>query len=326
MFIVSKAFVKPLITLVVLAIVGLSALALQVNFDWNPHYALSEILFLIFTGMTVYVGSAISSRILPRLHRLEEHIWGPAPDERNPVLPLRIGDHQWLSIGVLGILVGLAALYTHVISYVPWKGFILYIYFFSIFLNFMVVGAVVGLYGLALIWLVRLPNQEVNIKPFEWRPEVIAEAANIYLLITLFGVGLYLLGLLAIWVSPGGAFYFAGRGIVRTLWILPLAAGVAGYFCLTQFFTHRIIQNSKSSRLKYLRTLRNDAFSQWEERHRAEDAEMVNFLTRTIDDVSKEGTWPSNIPKLLSVLIPIFIPALKQIVKLFNFIFGGNGS
>lgn len=319
---VALAFARPKTTVAVLAVVGLAALALQAAFEWLPRFAVSQVLFLLFACMAVYAGWAISSRVLPQLQQVEEHLLSATAGRQASCLPAQIGEGLWLVILFTGVLVAIAAVYTHAVAGIPWTGLVRAVYFVSVFMNFWVLGAVIGLYGLALRWLWRLSWAGVSVTPFGWRPEIIAAAARTYLQITVIGIALYLLGLIAVWQSPGGRIFFAEGALVRELWILPLAIGVAGYFLVTQYLTHRILRNAKSARLAYLRARRNEAFSCWEEKRRAEDTEAFSFLSRALDEVSREGTWPLNLPRLVSVLIPVFVPAGKEIVELIGTVFG----
>ena len=91
MRIVAEVLARPSVTVAVLTIIGLTALVLQVIFEWFPAFARSELLFLLFACMGVDAGSAVSSRVLPRLHRLEEHLGGSTGGTGSSDLPQEIG-------------------------------------------------------------------------------------------------------------------------------------------------------------------------------------------------------------------------------------------
>ena len=119
MIIIAKAFAKPIVTSVILTTVGLTGLVLQAIFEWYPSFALSEILFIAFACIAVYAGSIISFRVLPRLHMLDEHVTGSSKSDKDPSLSFIIEKHQWIALGVIGVLVGLAALLTHDVARIP---------------------------------------------------------------------------------------------------------------------------------------------------------------------------------------------------------------
>ena len=162
-----------------------------------------------------------------------------------------------------------------------------------------------------------------NVKPINWQRQAITCLANDYLLITAIGVILYLLAIVGVWLDPAGARHIQLGGPVRNLWILPIAMCITAYFCLVQFFLHRIVYRIKDARISVLREKQQVAFDSWEETREKCHADDVAFLDKLIENVSKEESWPFDLPKAATILLPVFLPATKEIVGLFSVMFKG---
>jgi hypothetical protein len=309
------------------AVLGLSALgiiniALQAAFDWHVDFVASEVVLQIFACTSLFAGNFIVCSLSKSL--LETSVAIQNTDLRRPSkAEILSGNLQTVILVFLGSAVGACSVYTQIQLGLPWSGLVLLVCVGTAFLNCSLVGIVLGLYCLALSALFDLSNAHLDVRPLNWQPQAMRRLANDYLSLIGIGVVLYLLACLAVWISPGGVWFLAHRGPIRNLWILPMAACVTGYFCLTQFLLHRITYKVKENRITYLREKQQMAFDKWEEGEDKLHAESVEFLGKLIEDVSKEGTWPFDLPKAATILLPVLIPATKQISAIFEVVFKG---
>lgn len=313
-------FRNPRRTVFCLVALGLTSIGTQVIFQWYPDFVASELVFDVFASVSVFAGSLIIYW-LPRSLLKAQRLLLESVETQSAGSTIPSGDRRAIALLLLGLVVGLVASYTHFQVGLPWSGLILGLYLGSVFLNFFCVGVVGGLYCVALWRLIELSNTHLDTRPLKWQPQAVQGLSNDYLLIIGVGVLLYLLAILGVWISPGSSGFFAYGGPVRNLWILPLASCIAVYFCFAQIVLHRIAYNAKDAQVSSLREKQQVSFRKWEENGDKSHAEAVEFLDKRIENLSKQGTWPFNLPKAASILLPVFLPAAKQIIGIFDVLF-----
>jgi len=303
-----------------LSVLGIINIALQAAFDWHVDFVASEVVLLIFACVSLFAGNLIVCSLSKSLLQTSVAIQNTEVC-RSSKAEILSGNLPAIILVFLGSAVGACSVYTQIQLGLPWSGLVKLVYVGTAFLNSSLVGIVLGLYCLALSALFDLSNAHLDVRPLNWQSQAVSRLANDYLSLIGVGVVLYLLACLAVWMSPGGGWFLAHGGPIRNLWILPMAACVTGYFCFTQFLLHRITFKAKENRIAYLREKQQIAFDSWEEGGEKPHAESVEFLGKLIEDVSKEGTWPFDLPKAATILLPVLIPATKQISGIFEILF-----
>lgn len=183
----------------------------------------------------------------------------------------------------------------------------------------MVSGTTICLYSIALLRLIQWSSVQEDPDLFDWKSAKIATLSNEYLQIFLVGVATYLLALRGVWVITESLI--KDSGIVRDFWIIPIAILVAIYFLLTQYSFNRKYSSIKHSRLEKLRHLQQEAFDRWNSNHNKEDADAVLFIGELIEKVEHEKTWPLDVPRMLTVLVPVFAPTLGEVAEIFSLLF-----
>ena len=310
-------FSHPKLSLGVVSALVILNFASQRLFDWHPLYVSSELAFSMLTIFMAGTASILYQTFISLSHIIEKIVRSPHGDTSTwfnaQILDIFSGERAY-AIMIILIIGGLVT--TNEV-YVPWTGFVRFVYFLLTGIQFGIMGVIGWSFWGLIIFLHRLSTFNVKYEPFLWLDEEIKQLHNVYL--RTFGIGtiIYLNAVVGIWLSPGGLRFIQNSSLIR-LWVFPLAAIVIVYFLAIQYYIHRIMTNYKQMAITNINKLIKEAFDVWQADESVEKIKLVSELLSWKDILNREREWPLNLVPVLTIISGLLLPTIKTIMELFT--------
>ncbi len=301
-----------LVSLTVL-LLGTGALLLQRISEWRADYAPAQIVLTVLAAFL----PLLTNFMLKRLNAAKSLVVGmsASPESAsvwwNHALDSTFGGLRPYILGSLLVIVGIPTIKW---SWVPWSGGVLFVYYLSSALLLFLTGVAGWAFLRLLMSLHQLSRVGIRILPFAWPQAEIGAIHGILMQIFTGGLLAYLLAVLGIWLSPGGAWFLTNGPV--SLWVLPLAATVVLFFGAVEYYIHALLEKSKRERLRQLSEIIQENFLRWRQSENKEDAAAVTEVLKWRDAIRAERTWPLDVLSMTSVVVGVLIPAAKALKEL----------
>ena len=128
-------FKHPRVVLLGLSLLGAINVALQAAFDWHVDFVASEVVFVIFTWISLFAGHLIVYGLPKSLFEISVAIQNTAarPSSRADFL---LGNLHTVALISLGFAVGAGSVFTNIQLGLPWSGLVLFVYLGTVFIGF----------------------------------------------------------------------------------------------------------------------------------------------------------------------------------------------
>ncbi|MFY9821318.1 MAG: hypothetical protein WAM82_08045 [Thermoanaerobaculia bacterium] len=296
------------------AMLGALALGLQRATQWVDGFIAAQVVFVLLAAYFPLLLRFMFERLNRIAYFIEQISASPESDLpwwKNVVGSMFGGWPPYL----LGILLMAGGLPTIRWAGVPWSGLNLLIYDVAS-------GAVLFLAGVSGWAFIRLLSSlrglsalSLRVLPFYWPQAEIAAIHRMLMQVFAGGLVAYFLGVLGIGLSPSGVWYLF-HGVVGG-WILPLSMAVVLFFIAIEYHIHRLLEAVKRERLRQLSLTLQGRYEHWSQLGDKESAAAVTEVLKWCDSVRAEKSWPLDFVAMVSIIVGIFIPAVKSIKELF---------
>jgi hypothetical protein len=301
-----------LVSLTVL-ISGAGALLSQRVSEWRADYVPAQI---VLTMLAAFL-PLLTSFMFKRLKAAKSLIVGmsASPESTSSwwdhALDCTFGGLRPYILGALLVIVGIP---TIMWSWVPWSGWVLFVYYLSSALLLFLTGVAGWAFLRLLMSLHQLSKIGLKVLPFIWPQAEIGAIHGMLMQIFAGGLLAYLLAVFGIWSSPGGAWFLTSGPV--GLWVIPLAATVVLFFGAVEYYIHALLEESKRERLRQLSEIIQEKFLRWRESGSKEDGAAVTEVLKWRDAIQAERSWPLDVLSMISVVVGVFIPAAKALKEL----------
>lgn len=246
----------------VLAFTWLGSLLAQRRGDWHPEFVPSEFVF-VFLGLSAVVATLVLRNCLDRALAALVGVVALCDTEAWVTNQKQFAFHGFPPL-IVGAVVAAAAGMTIHIAWVPWYGLALWSFYAGVALVFGAAGQLGWSFGALLVILYRISQSNMAVEIFAWPQIAVQILTRSYLTTCGVGIVLYLVAVVAIWVSPGGSFFLTSdTGPVRQLWVLPMATMVVAYLLACQALLYRIVHRVHEQRLTALSLLIQTRFNEF---------------------------------------------------------------
>jgi hypothetical protein len=300
---------------IMLASAWMAALLLQWRSEWHPGFVPSEVVLALLGVAAVLATTALRTLLDQAASALAEVValtqfraW--ATDQR------RFAFHGVAPL-IIGATVAIAAGVTIHIAWVPWTGIVLWTFYAAVALLFAAVGQLAWSFGALLVILYRAGQLDMAVQVFAWPRTALRALTRSYLATCVVGIGLYLIAVVAIWVSPGGSWFLTeDQGLVRQLWVLPMATTVVAYLLACQMLLSWIANRVHQHRLTALSLLAQKWLDEFVGTRQPDAASAVTELLKWRQSVEREMAQNLNIRAIGTMIATVALPAAKTVKEL----------
>ena len=222
------------------------------------------------------------------------------------------GANRWSILVAILVAIG-GEITNYYLAWGLWSGFAKAIFFLQIGVLFGILGFLGWAYLGILIFAYHLRDLKFDLEPFETKKEEFAKLNSSFLGIFGSGIILYIGALIAAWLVTGP--YILDIPLLQ-LWIPPFAIAVISFFLLIQVFLHEVMKKAKNIRINKMNTLMRQYFREWEKTKSSDQSTQINNLLGWKEKIEKESDWPFDVLTVISVVVTIFLPAVRAILEL----------
>lgn len=194
----------------------------------------------------------------------------------------------------------------------PWSGLQRTLFYVWTLLFFFGYGMLGCLYTASMLLVQRI-GQLTVIPSLSWPTWAIKGIYWSYFRIFAMGCLLYVAGLVAVWVSPGGA-WIARNTYIGQLWVFPPGVMVIAFFVWFNYYTHSLLMAYKSQAENMIALDIRRAFSEWRSLKPSEEAEKrIATLLQWQKEVRSETTWVIDFRAMLATIATLLLPTVKAV-------------
>ena len=291
--------------------IGFIAILLQALLEWRPAYIPTQLIFLFFTSISILAIRYYFESLHPKFLSYVEELPIEEIDVKrkyNALISSRIG-----FVG-MGMIYSFIAIISHLKAGIPWTGLVFIIYIISVAVNFFIIGINVWLYFVAIIPYFLSSIITPKVKSIVYNQPQALIVHNSLMRFSYVGIFLYLVGTIGVWLSPGSLRYFFEPGPIRQFWFFPFSILILIYTLSVHSITRNITDKLKKERLKILRNIMEESFDQWKLVKSNGSLESTLSISKMVEQIEKEHVWQLDLPKLTALVIPTFLPLIKEIV------------
>jgi len=290
-------------------------LFLQWSFSWNPYYMPSVLAFCVL-ALFLPLGANFLYKLILSLCSVLNTTLGISENFAQEWFDKQF-DFIFNSSALyfVAILMAMGGIITTEIVRIPWTGFIKFLYMLFTFILFGLMGSIGWVFWSSLVFLYRLSHLETEIPLFSEQKANIDKLNNIFFQAFLIGVVIYINSVIGVWLSPGGEWLTLNYPLIQ-IWIFPVAGVVTSYFLLIQYFLHNLMKNLRDKKIVQMSELANSYFSEWKRKPSQERAETIDNVLKWKEIIEKQSVWAVDFKSVLSVIVGVFLPAIKTIIDL----------
>ena len=302
---------------VILAFVWAGALLVQWRWrgGWHPEFAPSELVLTLLGVAAVLATTALRTFLDQALSALAVVV--ALPDTAAWAMNQKRFAFHGVAPLIAAVAIAVAAGMTIHIAWVPWSGMVLWTFYAAVGVVFAAVGQLGWSFGALLVILYRASQLDMAVEIFAWPRTAVRVLTRCYLSTCAVGIVLYLIAVVAIWVSPGGSwFLMKDRGPVRQLWVLPMTTTVIAYLLTCQMFLYWIVHRVHEQRLTNLSLLAQSRFNEFLETREPAAASTISELLKWRESIAQEMAQNVNIRAFGTMVVTVMLPAAKTIKEL----------
>lgn len=304
-----------LLTIVLLVLIA-SNLWVQYSFQWVRSFLAFE---LGFAALTLLLPWTIKTLRYSSVTQLAMPVCSLSslPSEQAKSWFLNRLRPYTSNAGVLtasAVLLAAGLISTEVFG-IPWTGEVR-IYFYLWLLIFFIGYGMVGWLYFGLMALANhIGELEVKSSVFSWPKVEIKRVYSIYFRLFIVGAILYIVAVISVWISPGGAWIAKNTGIGR-LWVFPPGAMVIVFFLYFHYKTHLLLVQCKDRSERRLASLLTENFDKWTSSPSEEIEKTISSLMQWRKGLQDEGTWLLDFKSVLATIATLLLPTVKAVIDL----------
>lgn len=215
---------------------------------------------------------------------------------------------------ITAILITIGGVTTnYLLAWGLWTGVARFAFFLQIGLLFGILGFLGWAYLGILFFAFRLQTLNFDLEPFETKREEFDKLNSSFLGMFGSGVILYIGAAIAVWMVAGPYILYIP---LLQIWILTLAIAIIAFFILIQIFLHATMKKAKNIRVNKISLLTRRYYQEWEKNPSPDRSSQINNLLTWKEKIEKETEWPFDILTVVSIILTIFLPAIKSILDL----------
>jgi hypothetical protein len=291
-------------------LLGIVALLSQWTNDWQVDFVPAQIVLTVLAAFLPLLTSFMFERLTAAkpliigmsVHPESTSVWW------DHALDSAFGGLWPYILGIILVVIGVPTIKW---AGVPWSGGVLLVYYMSAAMILFLTGVAGWAFLRLLAILHQLSGVRIKVFPFAWPQVEISAIHGVLMQVFVGGLLAYLLAVVGIWLSPGGAYFIANGPV--SLWVIPLAVTVVLFFVAVEYHIHVLMEKSKRERLRQLAEVIQEKFSQWHQSGDKEAAEAVTAVLKWREAVQSERSWPLDIVSMTSVVVGVFVPAMKAL-------------
>lgn len=301
---------------VILAFAWVGALLLQWRGGWHPGHVPSELVLTLLGVAAVWATTALRTFLDQALSALAGLV--ALPDTTTWAMNQKRFAFHGVAPLIAAVAIAVAGGVTiHIAAWIPWRGMVLLAFYAAVAVVFAVVGQLGWSFGALLVILYRAGQIDMAVEIFAWPRTAVRVLTRCYLSTCVVGIVLYLIAVVAIWVSPGGSWFLTDdRGPLRQFWVLPMAATIIAYVLTCQMFLYWIVRRVHEQRLTDLSLLAQRRLNEFLETRDPTAASAISELLKWRESIVHEMAQNSNIPAFGTMIVTVVLPAAKTIKEL----------
>lgn len=304
---------RPRILLTIISTFCVFNLVLQwVWGEWSASFLGFELIFLLLTSLLPIVATAFYKWFVELSQEVDKAFvtkgrsWLRQQAER--LFNLRL-------LLVPGCILTIVGVYSTYVYWVPWTGWIRAL-FYAVCMIFFFGYGIFGYVFVALATLmIKIGRLELATGMFRWPVTHLHRIYDIYFRFLALGSGLYLLAVLAVWVSPGGRSIALQTGLGR-LWVFPPALFIIVFFVIFHYVIHVQLRNCKWGADEQLSVKAEDAYNQLCEQWSTERESAVTALLSWREHVRSTSEWPGSVRLVATTIGTVLLPTITVVVDL----------
>ena len=303
-----------LIVTAVIAALVLFNFAVQFLFQWYSRFLSFEI------------GLAFLTIIIPYVIKRIRHV-----SRYELVTPLSIfaglsveETESWLEgqmrpffsgLGTLisAVMVLIAGVISTDIFGIPWYGYIRSTFYLWLCIFLLGYGIIAWLYIGLMVLVNRMRLLEVNASIFSWPKSEIHNIYSTYFQLLAIGAALYVVAVISVWVSPGGAWIAKNTEIGR-LWVFPPGAMVIVFFLYFHYKVHLLLTQCRDKSDRQLSILLSQAFDEWISKQSEDKERSITNLLQWRKQIRSEKMWLLDIKSVIATVATLLLPTVKAVI------------